>query len=422
MRAFDRIRALQGRWKYLVAGALVLCMISVFFVPPPPAAADTWVAVTSQELEHEIGLVGKIEPIETAILTAPFEGFALGNQLSPGMPVEEGQALLSLDTELLEIKVRDALASKLKAQQAVAVFRTWAAGSEVRQARQILKVAELAMQRLDLELSQVEALYQKGIVPRNERDNLKQQRNQQLLDVSSAKAQLKDMLAAGKGEGKAIADMEYQNASIAHEQLSTLLEQKTLYAPFSGVVLSLGAPQSTGGEVGALHKGTLLTKGQQVLKLANMSGLKVVTQVSESDVNKLSLNQEVALKGDGFSERYLSGYVSAISQLAGQDEGYGSTAKFPVTITVNACGSNDLKDVRLGMSVHMTIVTYRNDNSFIIPHAAVEQVGDVSFVQHREHLDAPVVRREVTIGQSTAEGVEVFGLGSGFVRVKVPAQ
>lgn len=98
-------------------------------------------------------MVGKIEPIETAILTAPFEGFALGNQLSPGMPVEEGQALLSLDTELLEIKVRDALASKLKAQQAVAVFRTWAAGSKVRQARQILKVAELAMQRLDLELS-----------------------------------------------------------------------------------------------------------------------------------------------------------------------------------------------------------------------------------------------------------------------------
>ena len=40
------------------------------------------------------------------------------------------------------------------------------------------------------------------------------------------------------------------------------------------------------------------------------------------------------------------------------------------------------------------------------------------FVEHRENLDAPVVRREVTIGQSTAQGVEVFGLTPGFVSVK----
>ncbi len=422
MKIFDRIKALKEHWKYLAAGALVLSSVLVFFVPATPDVADSWVAVNSEDLKHEIGLVGKVEPLETAVITAPFEGFALDNKLSPGMQVEEGQALLSIDTELLEIKLREALAVKLKAQQAVAVFRAWNTGSEVRQASQALRVAELAMQRLDLELSQVETLYQKGIVSRNERDTLKQQRDQQSLDVRSAKAQLKEMLAAGKGEGKAIADMEYQNASIAHEQLNTVLEQKTLYAPFSGVVLSLGAPQPTGGEGGTLHKGTLLTKGQQLLKLANMTGFKIVTQVSESDVNKLSLNQKVAISGEGFADRYLSGYVSAISQLAGQDEGYGSTAKFPVTITVNASESDGLKDVRLGMSAHMTIVIYRNEYSVIIPHAAVELTGDASFVQHRESLDAPVVRRKVLIGKSTAEGVEVFGLDTGFVSVNAASQ
>ena len=418
MRVFDRIKAFKGHWKYLAAGALVLSSVLVFFVPAAPDATVSWVAVNSQDLEHEIGLVGKIEPVETALVTAPFEGFVLDNKLSPGMQVKEGQAMLSLDTELLEIKLREALAGKLKAQQAVAVLRAWATGSEVRQARQALRVAELAIQRLDLEFSQVETLYQKGIVPRNERDTLKQQREQQSLEVISAKAQLKDMLAAGKGEGKAIADMEYQNASITHEQLNNLLEQKTLYAPFSGVVLSLGTPQPAGGEAIALHKGTLLTKGQQMIKLANMAGLKVVTQVSESDVHKLSLNQKVTIYGEGFSGRYLSGYVSAISQLAVQDNSLGSAARFPLTITVNTAENSDLKGVRLGMSAHMTIVTYRNENSFIIPHAAVEQVGEASFVEHRESLDGPVVRREVTIGQSTAEGVEVFGVESGFVSVR----
>jgi hypothetical protein len=161
-----------------------------------------------------------------------------------------------------------------------------------------------------------------------------------------------------------------------------------------------------------------LAKGQQLIKLANMKGLKVVTQVTESDVNKFVLNQDVAIAGDGFSGRQLSGYVSAISQLAVQDDNAGSAARFPMTITVNSPENGDFKNVRLGMSVHMTIVTYRNEHSFIIPHAAVEQADDGMFVEHRENLDMPVMRRKVTIGQSTAQGVEVFGVESGFVRVK----
>ena len=422
MKVFDRIKAMTGRWKYLAVGGLVLALGLMLYLPAAPGDDVSWVAVSSHKLEHEIGLVGKIEPIETSIITAPFEGLVLANELSPGMQVEQGQALLSLDTALLEIKLRDALANQLKMQQTVEIYRTWATDPQVLQAKQMLRVAELSKQTLDLEFSQVEALYQKGIVPRNELDALKQQRYLQSLELTAAKVQLKSVLAAGKGEAKAIADMEYQNASIAHEQLNALLELKMLHAPFSGVVLSLGVPQSTGGEVEAIHAGALLAKGQQLIKLANMKGLKIVTQVSESDVNKFALNQKVAISGDGFSGRQLSGYVSAISLMAVQDENPGSAARFPITITVNAPENGDFKDVRLGMSVHMTIVTYRNENSLIIPHAAVEQAEDGMFVHHRERLDAPVVRREVTIGQSTAKGVEVFGLDSGFVSVKADAQ
>ncbi|MEC4238027.1 efflux RND transporter periplasmic adaptor subunit [Pseudomonas sp. DSV-1] len=418
MSVFDPVKAMTARSKCLAAGGLVLALVLLTGLPRTPDEAVDWVAVRSQKLEHEIGLVGKIEPLETVIVSAPFEGVVSANDLSPGMPVEKGQALLALDTALLEIKVRDALASKLKAQQVVETYRTWATGQEAMQARQMLRLAELSMQTLDLELSQVEALYQKGIVARNELDALKQQRQLQSLELASTRAQLKYVLASGKREARTIAEMEYQNASIVHQQLSALLEHKTLAAPFSGVVLSMGGPQPAGGEVSALHKGVLVAKGQQLMKLADMGGLKVVAQVSEADVNTFSLKQKVALSAGGFSGLQLSGQVSAISQIATPDESVESAATFPITITVNAPENGDFKNVRLGMSVHMTIVTYRNENSFIIPHAAVEQAGDAMFVEHRENLGAPVVRREVTIGQSTAQGVEVFGLNSGFVSVR----
>lgn len=394
----------------LLAGAWIV------LTPLAPDETEVWAAVSSRKLEHEIGLVGRVEPVETSVLNAPFEGVVMAHELSPGMQVEEGQALLSFDTALLEIKVRDALANKLKQQQIVETFRTWTNGPQVAGAKRSLRVAELAMQNLDLELSQVEALYQKGIVPRNELDSLKQQRYLQALELTAATSELDNVLASGRGEARTIAGMELHNASVIHEQLNALLAHKTLYAPYSGVVLSLGSPQSNGGEVVTLNKGALFAMGQQVIKLGNMSGLKVVTQVSESDVSKFSLNQEVRITGEGFSAD-LSGYISAISQMAVQDQNEGSAARFPVTITVNQSSSGDFKLVRLGMSAHMTIVTYRNDNSFIIPHAAVGKDGDSLFVEHREELDAPVVRRTVTIGQSSVDGVEVFGVESGYVRV-----
>ena len=423
MNVFDTLKPLvtaaerAGRWKYLALAAL-LSPLLLFFAPASPSATDTWVAVRSQKLEQEIGLVGKVEPVETTIIHAPFDGYTLSNEVSAGMQIEQGQALLTLDTALLEIQIREALAGKLRMQQAAEVYRAWATSPEVMQARQALRVAQLSMRTLELELSQVQGLYQKGIVARNELDALKQQRDMQTLDLKAARAQLKTVQAAGMGKTRDIAEMEYRNASVGYEHINALLELNTLRAPFSGVVLSLGGPQLSGAEVVALHKGALVTKGQQLMKLANMDGLKVIAQVSESDVNKFSLNQKVALTGGGFLGQQLDGYVSAISQMAVEDEGAGNGAKFPLTITVTAPESGDFKNVRLGMSVHMKIVTYRNDNSFIIPHGAVEQADGGTFVEHREGLDAPPVRRAVTIGQSTAEGVEVFGVESGFVRVK----
>jgi len=80
LRVFDRSNALAGRWKYFAALGLLLPLALVLLLPATPDGPVTWVAVSSQKLEHEIGLVGKIEPVETTIFTAPFEGFALANE------------------------------------------------------------------------------------------------------------------------------------------------------------------------------------------------------------------------------------------------------------------------------------------------------------------------------------------------------
>lgn len=130
------------------------------------------------------------------------------------------------------------------------------------------------------------------------------------------------------------------------------------------------------GEVEAIHAGAFLAKGQQLIKLANMKGLRDCHSGVGVGCEQIRPEPESSNIRGRFFGAAVKRRVSAISQMAVQDENPGSAARFPITITVNAPENGDFKDVRLGMSVHMTIVTYRNENSFIIPHAAVEQAED----------------------------------------------
>ena len=66
------------------------------------------------------------------------------------------------------------------------------------------------------------------------------------------------------------------------------------------------------------------------------------------------------------------------------------------------------------MSARLTIVTYNNDQAIVIPSQAIQ--ADMT-VEYRAAMDKPVQRVNVTTGQSTPQGVEVFGLEAGFVRV-----
>ena len=91
------------------------------------------------------------------------------------------------------------------------------------------------------------------------------------------------------------------------------------------------------------------------------------------------------------------------------------SAQFPVTLSIPKLTPQQLQRVRLGMSARLTIVTYNNEQAIVVPSQAINR-ADMT-VEYRATLDQPVERVKVTTGQSTAQGVEVFGLKPGFVKI-----
>ncbi len=68
------------------------------------------------------------------------------------------------------------------------------------------------------------------------------------------------------------------------------------------------------------------------------------------------------------------------------------------------------------MSARLTIVTYNNAQAIIVPAQAISHGEDGLWVEYRAAMDKPVERVNITTGQSTAQGVEVFGLKPGFIK------
>jgi HlyD family secretion protein len=410
----------------LVGGAVLLAVVTgglIFGVGPPgvsppgvsPVSDANWLAVQPGPLVRQIALAGRIEAHQTVILTAPFDGNVLIKQVEEGQQVTAGQVLLSIDPAQIQTQLREALAVQLKARRAVRELEEWDNGSAVVRARRAVRTAQMLMSNLTHKLEESSQLFDRGIIARNELDDLKQQVQMQHLELAAAHGELKQVLEQGTGEHRQIADMELTNATVKYEALQQLLAGREVLAPFDGVVLPL--PASQGAEPGApppLQAGSKVAQGQPLLSLANIEQLKVVAKVSELDVNQLRPGQAVEVLGDGFEGERLSGSVLGVNSLALADEG---ASRFAVTLSIARLTPEQLQRVRLGMSARLTIVTYRNDHALVVPPEAIVQKGDVHRVAYRKDLSQPEESLVVTTGQTTVQGVEVFGLPPGFVRI-----
>ncbi|MCD7036779.1 efflux RND transporter periplasmic adaptor subunit [Pseudomonas marginalis] len=382
----------------------------------PATTAEHWQEVKADALVHQIGLVGRIEPDTTITLTAPFDGNVQANLVEQGQRVEAGQVLLRMDPATLEVQLREALSTQLKARRTVQEMQDWNNGPTVSRARRSLRTAEMTAGNTQRKLTESENLFKRGIIPRNELDDLKQQTQQQQLDLASARSELQQAIDQGKGEYRQIADMELTNATVKYEALHTLLEGKDVKAPFAGIVVpppGNPSPQGGGNNTAPVQAGSKVSQGQVLFGLANIERLKIVAKVSELDINQLHQGQAVEVLGDGFDGERLTGSVSVVSGLAIANDSQGS-AQFPVTLSIPKLTPQQLQRVRLGMSARLTIVTYNNAQAIVVPSQAIQ--ADKT-VEYREAMDKPVERVKVTTGQSTAQGVEVFGLRPGFVKV-----
>lgn len=374
-----------------------------------------WVTVQPEPLEQSVGLVGRIEAERTQVLSAPFAGRVAELPVALGQRVTRGQLLLRMDTGETEVQQREALASLLRARRTLQELEDWDSGEEMTRARRSLRSAELALASSEKKLAQTRALYERGIIPRNELEDLEQQARLQRLDREAAERDLARSRSRGTGEYLQIARMELANAEARHGALQALLEAREVRAPFAGILVAppgSGTPEDA--TRGPVQAGATVSQGVPLFGVAGIERLRIVARVSELDVNQLHEGLPVRVEGDGFEGEALSGTLSAVGgqALAGNAQG---GAQFEVVVAVADLDEGQLARVRLGMSARLSIRVYSNPAALVLPPRALRNEDGRWWVDYRVAPGAAEQRLEVRPGRATRDGIEVFGLAPGQV-------
>ena len=205
----------------------------------------------------------------------------------------------------------------------------------------------------------------------------------------AAQAQL-DLLLAGPTEEEIQATQTaVDQARVALEQARLLLEQSTLTIPMAGTVTSLD-----------MDLGEMVSPGQSVVVLSDLTALEVDVYLDEADVVWVVVGQEAKVILDAFPGIEMTGQVTYIAPTAEVSSG---VVLYPVTIRLTL---GDLP-ARAGMTADVEITTASQEDVLIVPLRAVHTEGGHAYVDRL--AGGQIERVEVELGMMTETEVEITG-------------
>jgi RND family efflux transporter MFP subunit len=232
------------------------------------------------------------------------------------------------------------------------------------------------------------------------------------LDDREVRAQLTELRARedfAKREMARVTELIGRGASTtqAHERASMDLRQiqglisvqmekiddYVIVSPMDGIVLRRD------GEIGEIAE-----VGQILFRVGVPKPLRVVAEVNEEDIPRVSIGQKTLLRTDAFPGHPLEGTVSEITPMG---DSLAKTYRIRIALP-------DDTPLKPGMSVEANVVTREKPGALLLPAEAVQGSNVFVIVGNRAE------RRAITVGIRGTRAVEVLSGLDESARVAVP--
>ncbi len=161
----------------------------------------------------------------------------------------------------------------------------------------------------------------------------------------------------------AVAQASVNSAQVSVDQAQKKLDQARIIAPFDGTVAAVNYVIGQLSPAGAGGAST-----QPVISLVNLNNLQIQVNLSEIDVPKVKLGQQVDLTFDALGGQHHTGKVISISPV-------GTITQGVVNYVVTVALTNPDAAVKPGMTAEANIVVAQRQNVLTVPNRAVKTQG-----------------------------------------------
>src|SRR5512143_837018 len=380
----------------LVSGTIVLAACSAQTGPTAQTTAERTAAAKRGTIRASVSASGKIDPAGKVNLNFGVPGTVQEVLVSEGERVKQGDVIAKLDTDNLELAVKQAeqalATQKLVYTQAISPTASDVAAAEAAIAsassslKQLGTPDEIALQIARLQADsaneskrQVQMQWDKlsdkpvGGTPRDmlqsqlaqatmaaqiaqlQYENVKRggteaQKAAARAQIVQAQAQLQKLL--GDDRTRALAEAQVKQTELNLEAAKQRLTDAVLTSPISGTVSELNVKVGEQVGTGALRSAAVV---------ADLSSFHIDLGIDENSIGALHEEQPVAITIDALPDETLTGRVDYIAPTATDT---GGVVTYKVIISLDKTD----QPVRGGMSANADVITEVRDKVLIVPN------------------------------------------------------
>ncbi|WP_431088793.1 efflux RND transporter periplasmic adaptor subunit [Paenibacillus sp. 8b26] len=393
--------------------------------------------VKMQPLANEFNLAGTLQASNQTAVSFEADGRILNTTVEVGNQVHKGAVLAKLDTSTYQLQLARAKAAidQAKAgvsqadasvQSAQASIRTaqsqinsaqsklrelnnGAKKQEITQAQNAVTAATNMYNKKKADAARTQSLFQAGAVSLTENENAQLEVTNAQKSLSDAQEQLSLLLAGASQEqraqasdgvdqaraglesamatqqqglaSKAQAQASYKDALATYEQSALALKKTTLTSPIAGVVIEK-----------KISDGQLGSSGSEAFIIGNISTLKVLLPVPDSEILSWKKNQKVNIS---LYNEIRTGTVTQI---------YPSTNSKTGSINVEVSIPNPELNWKPGQVISASKSMNQNE-ALLVPVEAVISTGNDPYVF--KAVNGKAVKTAIKLGKVTNNQLEV---------------
>ncbi|KAB3532425.1 efflux RND transporter periplasmic adaptor subunit [Alkaliphilus pronyensis] len=351
-------------------------------------------AIELGEISVEIPANGMLEEIDKESVFHDINAKVEAVEVEVGDPVKKGQVLATLDSEefgnRLDISKAQLEMEQLSLQR-LKTSRQEAIDNIVRELEEVKSAYERSKELFEsggisqLEYNQSEKAYRDL-----QRSHQQYINNEDSLyyDIKRTEKQI------------TISQLNIQDTQKEMEKL-----QGEITSPMDGLVTQVN-----------VEKGSFTNPSVPAFVVADTANLQIIINVSEYDISKIQLGQEVEIETDALPDTVFSGEIEKIAPIASRMS-TGQTNETVVPVTIKVIDQHQM--LKPGFSVKTRIVSEKKDSTVVVPFDSImmEEDKQFVFVISNDTLE----KREVEIGIESDFHVEVTkGLAEGDIIVLRP--